>query len=151
MHYGLWVACVCLGIVDAAVLGFPTKDVRRLNAPESAGRDVSAQVNSDNDEKESFEMYEVAFLKYSTSILPLRPAETRSEQENTEMRVHLDAEYQVIGIVVDAQSVAVLQNRATKEIFFLSEGDALDGFILEKILLGKVVVQGQSRTVELLF
>lgn len=65
-----------------------------------------------------------------------------------ETAVDLSAQLKVVGIVLDADPKAVVEDVKTKQTFFLSQGDSIAGAVLESILEDKVIFIYHNKTVE---
>ena len=58
-------------------------------------------------------------------------------------------DFKLVGIILDKQPQAILENSVTKETYFLNEGDKLDRIQIKEILESKVVIIYAGEEIEL--
>ena len=78
---------------------------------------------------------------------PVRQAETaRVTQEDA---TEILSEIELLGILIDERPQAVLEDKQAGKTYFLYEGDAFRDMVVDKILVGKVILRYKGRMLEL--
>ena len=88
-----------------------------------------------------FEEYEKVFIEkdiFQSSVNFGKNELSEDRKGDGRPESFLVKEYKVVGIIIDKNPGAVLENIATKEAVFLSEGEKISEAVVTKILPGKV-------------
>ena len=150
----LLILCMVLGIY----LIYSTVMFRELDINISYRPSVSRTTEQVDDIKpvarESFGSYAEVFSKRDFFNSPIEQYQQRSkpslEDKPQPVDFDLTTQYRLVGIVLDDNPQAIIEDLIRKETLFLSIGDKLGGAVLKEILPGKARFLFQDNLLELI-
>jgi hypothetical protein len=155
LTYILWGTGAVSAVAAAVILVHPIK----IEASDVSGAlqdplNETIQPLPSVERDESFDGYEQVFEKRdvfaSLSKFSFDPSgDGGGIPGGMQQFIDLAEKYQVVGILVDQQPQAILQDKKTKDTVFLSVGDRVDGAVIDQIVEGKIILLLNGQAVEL--
>ena len=144
-----------LGIMVIIITATPIDDKGFAKSHQMTRNGSRAKVIKDDlKERPSFSVYADIFKSkdvfessLKNSVVPDRKG--LSEPVPAAQGFVLDA-YKIVGILIDQKPQVVLEDKKTRETFFLSIGEHLKGVVVEEIFPGKVIFSDRNNKIELI-
>lgn len=142
-------------VAAAVILVYPVKiEAADVSAVPQDPLQQTTQSLPPAEEDEPFDGYEQVFAKRDAFALLSKfsfdpSGDGGGVPGGMQQFIDLAEKYQVVGILVDQQPQAILQDKTTKDTVFLSVGDKLDGAVIDQIVEGKIILLLNGQAVEL--
>jgi len=108
-----------------------------------------ADIDLASDEQKPFDSYKSAFEQQNIFQMPWEKPKKKVKEEVPKAAVDISSEYQLMGIVLDKNPQAIIQDIKQKQTHFLSQGEKLGEAVLKKIYEDRVLFEINGEEAEL--